>query len=83
MERDHDDRVYSGGLPTITVPNTVLDIIVERSQSRKYIVQAWRVPSRAIREKVKGGRAASPCPIGIIAYVMYPNMTIVTLAIPI
>jgi hypothetical protein len=30
MERDHDDRVLSGGLPTITVPNTVLDITVER-----------------------------------------------------
>jgi hypothetical protein len=54
MERDHDDRVHSGGLPTITVPSTDLDIIVERSQSRKYIVQGWCVPSRAIRGKVKG-----------------------------
>jgi hypothetical protein len=83
MERDHDDRVHSGGLPTITVPSTVLDITMERSQSRKYIVQAWRVPSRAIREKVKGGRAASPCPIWNVACVMYPNMTVVTLATPI
>jgi hypothetical protein len=24
MERDHDDRVHSGGLPTITVPSIVL-----------------------------------------------------------
>jgi hypothetical protein len=54
MERDHDDRVHSGGLPTITVPSTVLDITVERSQSRKYVVQGWCVPSRAIRGKVKG-----------------------------
>jgi hypothetical protein len=54
MERDHDDRVHSGGLPTITLPSTVLDITVERSQSEKYIVQAWRVPPRAIGEKVKG-----------------------------
>jgi hypothetical protein len=83
MKRDHDDRVHSGGLPTITVPSTVLDITVESSQSRKYIVQAWRVPSRAIREKIKGGIAASPCLIWIVAYVMYPNMTVVTLATPI
>jgi hypothetical protein len=54
MERDHDDRVHSGGLPTITVPSTVLDITMERSQSRKYKVQGCGVPSRAIREKVKG-----------------------------
>jgi hypothetical protein len=83
MERDHDDRVHSGGLPTITVPSTVLDITVGRSQSRKYIIQAWRVPSRAIREKVKSGRASSPFPIWNVAYVMYPNMTVVTLATPI
>jgi hypothetical protein len=54
MDRDHDDRVHSGGLPTITMPSTVLDITVERSQSRRYNVQGCGVPSRAIREKVKG-----------------------------
>jgi hypothetical protein len=54
MEADHDDRVHSGGLPTITVPSTDLDITVKRSQSRKYIVQGCGVTSRAIREKVKG-----------------------------
>jgi hypothetical protein len=54
MEKDHDDRVHSGGLPTITVLSTVLDITVERSQSRKYNVQGCGVLSRAIREKVKG-----------------------------
>jgi hypothetical protein len=54
MERDHDDRVHSGGLPTITVLSTVLDITVERSPSRKYNIQGCGVSSRAIREKVKG-----------------------------
>jgi hypothetical protein len=54
MEVGYDDRVHSGGLPTITVPSTDLDVIVERSQSRKYIVQGCGVTSRAIREKVKG-----------------------------
>jgi hypothetical protein len=53
MEADHDDRVHSGGLPTITVPSTDLDITGERSQSRKYIVQGCGVTSRAIRKKVK------------------------------
>jgi hypothetical protein len=38
MEADYDDRVHSGGLPTITVPSTVLDITVVRSQSKKYKV---------------------------------------------
>jgi hypothetical protein len=54
MKIDHDDRVHSGGLPTITVPSTNLDITVERSQSKKYNVQGCGVTSRAIREKVKG-----------------------------
>jgi hypothetical protein len=54
MEEDHDDRVHSGGLPTITVPKYSPYIIVVRSQSRKYKVQGWRVTSRAIRDKVKG-----------------------------
>jgi hypothetical protein len=53
MEEDHVDRVHSGGLPTIAVPSTDLDITVERSQSRKYIIQGCGVTSRAIREKVK------------------------------
>jgi hypothetical protein len=48
MEADHDDRVHSGGLPTITVPSIDLDITVERSQSSKYIVQGCGVTSRAI-----------------------------------
>jgi hypothetical protein len=54
MKADYDDRVHSGGLPTITVPSTVLDITVVRSQSKKYKVQGRGVPSRAISEKVKG-----------------------------
>jgi hypothetical protein len=39
MEADYDDRVHSGGLPTITVPSIVLDVTVVRSQSKKYKVQ--------------------------------------------
>jgi hypothetical protein len=38
MEADYEDRVHSGGLPTITVPSTILDITVVRSQSKKYKV---------------------------------------------
>jgi hypothetical protein len=79
MGEGDDEIVHNGGLPTTIVLRTVLFATVERSQSKKYKVQAWRVPSRAIREKVKGGRASSPCYIWNVACVMYPNMTIVTL----
>jgi hypothetical protein len=71
MEEDHGDKVHSGGLPTTTVLSTVLAAIVERSSSKKYKVQGWHVPSRAIREKVKGGSPSSPCPIWTIAGVIY------------
>jgi hypothetical protein len=62
MGEGDDDRVHSGGLPTTTVLRIVLSAIVERSRSRKYKVQGWLVPTRAIREKVKHGRRSSPCP---------------------
>jgi hypothetical protein len=39
MEGDHDDRVHSGGLPTITVPKYSPYLTVVRSQSQKYKVQ--------------------------------------------
>jgi hypothetical protein len=39
MEGDHDDRVHSGGLPTITVPKYSPYLTVVRSQSKKYKVQ--------------------------------------------
>jgi hypothetical protein len=58
MGKDDDDRVHSGGLPTTTVLSTVLAATVVRSQSKKYKVQAWRVPSRAIRGK---SRVAGQC----------------------
>jgi hypothetical protein len=51
MEEGHGDRVHSGGLPTTTVLSTVLAAIVERSSSKKYKVQGWHVPSRAIKRK--------------------------------
>jgi hypothetical protein len=72
MGEDDDDRMHSGGLPTTTVLSTVLAATVVRSQSKKYKGQAWRVPSRAIRGKVKDGRPSSPCPTWTIASVIYP-----------
>jgi hypothetical protein len=35
MEADHDDRVHSGGLTTITVPKYSLYLTVVRSQSKQ------------------------------------------------
>jgi hypothetical protein len=51
MGEDDDDRVHSGGLPTTTVLSTVLASTVGRSSSKKYKVQGWHVPLRAIRRK--------------------------------
>jgi hypothetical protein len=54
MERDQVDRVHSGGLPTLTVHKYSPYLTEEGSQCRKYKIQGYGVPSRAIREKVKG-----------------------------
>jgi hypothetical protein len=54
MEAEYGGRVHSGGLPTPTVHKYSPYLIEVRSQSRKYEVQGYGVPSRAIREKVKG-----------------------------
>jgi hypothetical protein len=51
MREDDDDRVHSGGTPTTTVLSIVLAATVERSSSKKYKVQGWHVPSRAIKRK--------------------------------
>jgi hypothetical protein len=51
MGEGDDDRVHSGGLPTTIVLRIVLSAIMEWSSSRKYKVQGWHVPSRAIRGK--------------------------------
>jgi hypothetical protein len=53
MEKGHVDRVHSGGLPTLTVHKYRAYLTEVRSQCRKYKVQGYEVPSRAIREKVK------------------------------
>jgi hypothetical protein len=39
MERDHVDRVHSGGLPTLTVHKYSPYLTEVRSQSKKYKVQ--------------------------------------------
>jgi hypothetical protein len=54
MEAEYDDRVHSGGLPTLTVHKYSHYLTVVRSQSKKYKVQGCGVPSRAIKGKVKG-----------------------------
>jgi hypothetical protein len=54
MEAEYDDRVHSGGLPTLSVHKYSPYLTVVRSQSKKYKVQGCGVPSRAIRGKVKG-----------------------------
>jgi hypothetical protein len=54
MVAEYGGRVHSGGLPTLTVHKYRADLTEVRSQSQKYKVQGYGLPSRAIREKVKG-----------------------------
>jgi hypothetical protein len=54
MEKGHVGRVHSDGLPTLTVHKYRAYLTEVRSQCRKYKVQGYGVPSRAIREEVKG-----------------------------
>ena len=48
-------RVHSGGLPTLTVYKYRAYLTKVRSQFKRYKVQGYEVPSRAIREKVLFG----------------------------
>jgi hypothetical protein len=54
MEAEYGARVHSGGLPTLTVHKYSPYLIEVRSQSKKYKVQGYEVPSRAIRGEVNG-----------------------------
>jgi hypothetical protein len=65
MEAVSDDRVHSGGLPTLTMHKYSPYLIVVRSQSKKYKVQGYGVPSRAIRGKVKGFCPRQPALLGV------------------
>jgi hypothetical protein len=65
MEAEYDDRVHSGGLPTLTVHKYSPYLTEVRSQSKKYKVQGCGVPSRAIRGKVKGVCPRQPALLGV------------------
>jgi hypothetical protein len=54
MEAEYGGRVHSGGLLTPTVHKYSPYLIWVVSQSKKYKVQGYEVPSRAIRGKVNG-----------------------------
>jgi hypothetical protein len=71
MEEDHDDRVHSGGLPTITVPKYGPYITVVRSQSKQVQGTRMACPIESNQEKFKGGSPSSPCPIWTVVGVIY------------
>jgi hypothetical protein len=54
MVAEWDGRVHSGGLPTLTVHKYRAYLTEVRPQFKRYKVQGCEVPSRAIREEVKG-----------------------------
>jgi hypothetical protein len=71
MEEDHDDRLHSGGLPTITVPEYNPYLTVVRSQSKQVQGTGMSCPIESNQEKVKDGSPSSPCPIWTIVSVIY------------
>jgi hypothetical protein len=54
MVAEYGGRVHSGGLPTLTVHKYRAYLREVRSQFKRYKVQGYEVPSRAIREEVNG-----------------------------
>jgi hypothetical protein len=79
MEVEYGGRVHSGGLPTPIVHKYSSYLIEVRSQSKNYKVQGGGVPSRVIREKVKG-QPSSAGPIWGVVGVLWSLMTVVALA---
>jgi hypothetical protein len=71
MERDHDDRVHSGGLPTITMPKDGPYVTVVRSQSKQVQDTGILCPIESNQGQSQGCQASSPCPIWTIACVIY------------
>jgi hypothetical protein len=54
MGAEYGGRVHSGGLPTLTVHKYSPYLIEVGLQFKRYKVQGYGVPSRAIRDEVKG-----------------------------
>jgi hypothetical protein len=80
MEADHDDRVHSGGLTTITVPNYSPYLTGVTSQSKQVQGTGMVSPIESNQGQNQGWQSSSPCPIWTIANVICMYLTIVTLA---
>jgi hypothetical protein len=70
MEEDHDDRVHSGGLPTITVPKYSPYLIVVRSQSKQVQGTGMLSPIESNQGQSQGWQPSSPCPIWTVVSVI-------------
>jgi hypothetical protein len=79
MEGDHDDRVHSGGLTTITVPKDSPYLTVVRSQSKQVQGTGMVSPIESNQGQSQGWQSSSPYPIWTVASVIYLYMTVVTL----
>jgi hypothetical protein len=80
MEEDHDDRVHSGGLTTITVPKYSPYLTVVRSQSKQVQATGMVSPIESNQGQSQGWQSSSLCPIWTIASVICMYLTVVTLA---
>jgi hypothetical protein len=80
MDQDHDDRVHSGGLTTITMPKYIPYLTVVRSQLKQVYGTEILSPIESNRGQSQGWQPSSPCPIWTVASVICMYMTVVTLA---
>jgi hypothetical protein len=70
MEQDHDDRVHSGGLTTITVSKYSPYLTVVRSQSKQVQGTGMLSPIESSQGQSQGWQPSSPCPIWIVVGVI-------------
>jgi hypothetical protein len=80
MEEDHDDRMHSGGLTTITMPKYSPYLTVVRSQSKQVQGIGMVSPIESNQGQSQGWQPSSPRPIWTIASVICICVTVVTLA---
>jgi hypothetical protein len=80
MEEDHDDRVHSGGLTTITVPKYSPYLRVVRSQSKQVQGTGMLSPIESNQGQSQGSLPSSACPVWSVVGVSWSHVTVVTLA---
>jgi hypothetical protein len=75
MEGDHDDRVHSGGSPTLTVHKYSPYLTVQEVQGT-----AMLSPIESNQGESQGSLPSSACPVWRVVSVSWSHVIVVTLA---